>query len=115
MYMWFDLYIYIVYFQYCLTMWDMYRYMYIIYFQGRPRHSQSQGLVERGNQTIEDKLAAIKEDENLQVGDTFHWEKHLPRIMYIMYIRDHQDVAVQHRFRAGTKPGVGSWHAAPDT
>ena len=62
----------------------MYGYIYIIYFQGRPRHSQSQGLIERGNQTIEDKLAAIKEDEDLQVGDTFHWAKHLPRIMYIM-------------------------------
>ena len=67
----------------CLNIWDIIciRYIYIIYFQGRPRHSQSQGLVE----TIEDKLAAIKQDEDLQVGDTFHWAKHLPRIMYIMH------------------------------
>ena len=29
----------------------------------RPRHSQSQGLVERGNRTVEQKIAAMKQDE----------------------------------------------------
>ena len=30
---------------------------------GRPIHSQSQGLVEKGNRVIEDKIAAIKREE----------------------------------------------------
>ena len=32
----------------------------VTFVTGRPRHSQSQGLVERGNAIIEDKIAAIK-------------------------------------------------------
>ena len=30
---------------------------------GCPRHSQSQGLVERGNHTVEQNIAAMKLDE----------------------------------------------------
>ena len=52
--------------------------------QGRPRHSQSQGLVEHGNRTVEEKLAAIKYDLNIQDGEHFHWAKHLPRLMYTL-------------------------------
>ena len=33
------------------------------FVSGRPRHSQSQGLVERGNRTVEHKIAAMKLDE----------------------------------------------------
>ena len=48
---------------------------------GRPRHSQSQGLVERGNRTVEKKIAAMKADIGLS-EDNYPWASWLPRIMY---------------------------------
>jgi len=48
--------------------------------QGRPRHSQSQGVVERGNRVVEMKLAAIKHDLNLAEGEQFHWSYYLPEV-----------------------------------
>ena len=35
----------------------------VTFVNGRPRDSQSQGLVERGNRTVQEKIAAIKNDE----------------------------------------------------
>ena len=34
----------------------------VTFVNGRPCHSQSQGLVERGNRTVQEKIAAIKND-----------------------------------------------------
>ena len=34
-----------------------------IFVHGRHQHSQSQGFVERGNRTIEDKLAKLREEQ----------------------------------------------------
>ena len=46
--------------------------------RGRPRHPQSQGLVERGHQLIQDKLA-IAEAEWLATNNTpFPWHERLP-------------------------------------
>ena len=47
---------------------------------GRPRHPESQGLVERGHQLIQRRLA-IAESEWLAANDTpFPWHKRLPFI-----------------------------------
>ena len=32
---------------------------------GRPRHSQSQGLIERGNREVEKKLSKMKSDKGI--------------------------------------------------
>jgi len=37
----------------------------VTFVSGRPRHSQSQGLVKRGNRTVEDRLKAVKKEEGL--------------------------------------------------
>jgi len=58
-----------------------------IFVNGRPRHSQSQGLVERGNRTIEEKLAKMKEEHDPSShpsGAIFPWASFLPRIMYVL-------------------------------
>ena len=43
-----------------------------VFISGRPHHSMSQGLIERGNHTIEDKLSRLKEmhRSNIQDGDS---------------------------------------------
>ena len=53
----------------------------VTFINGRPRHSQSQGLVERGNRTVEQKIAAMKYDEGI-TGDHYPWAAWLPRIMF---------------------------------
>ena len=57
-----------------------------IFVHGRPRHSQSHGLVERGNRTIEDKLAKLREEHDpiKHGGAIFSWAGVLPRIMYVL-------------------------------
>ena len=35
----------------------------VTFVNGRPRHSQSQGLIERGNRTVEMKIAVMKQDK----------------------------------------------------
>ncbi len=44
---------------------------------GRPRHPQSQGLVEQSNGTIERMIASAMEQEK-----TKEWSKLLPRIQF---------------------------------
>ncbi|XP_076039646.1 SCAN domain-containing protein 3-like [Oratosquilla oratoria] len=56
----------------------------VTFIWGHPRHSQSQGLVGSGNQMIEQKLATLKADLNLEPDDEFHWAQHLPYIMYTL-------------------------------
>ena len=38
----------------------------VTFVNGRPRHSQSQEAVERGNRTIQEKIAAIKHDDGFE-------------------------------------------------
>ena len=37
----------------------------VTFFNGRPHHSQSQGIVERGNRTVEMKIAQMENEANL--------------------------------------------------
>ena len=61
----------------------------VTFVNGRPRHSQSQGAVERGNRTIQEKIAAIKHDEGFEGKTSFPWMSWLPRIMFSMNTQIH--------------------------
>ena len=61
----------------------------VTFVNGRPRHSQSQGLVERGNRTVQEKIAAIKNDEGFTGKMSFPWVSWLPRIMYSINTQVH--------------------------
>ena len=50
---------------------------------------QSQGLVERGNRTVQEKIAAIKNDEGFAGKMSFPWVSWLPRIMYSINTQVH--------------------------
>ena len=50
---------------------------------GRPRHSQSQGLVERGNREIEKKLTNMKNEAGI-AGDNYPWASWLAECMFNM-------------------------------
>lgn len=55
------------------------------FVSGRPRHPQSQGLVERGNRTVKMKIAAMKIEQKLEDKDAgYPWASWLPRIMFSM-------------------------------
>ena len=56
--------------------------------RGRPRHSQSQGLAERANRTLNGKVAAMK-DEAMKAGRPFTWKSWLPQIQYSMNVAWH--------------------------
>ena len=60
----------------------------VTFVNGRPRHSQSQGLVERVNRIAEEKRAKIKTDQNL--NDKIPWAPWLPEIMYSMNVERHR-------------------------
>eukprot|EP00731_Ephydatia_muelleri_P005378 Em0002g1554a len=53
---------------------------------GRPRHPQSQGLVERAHQTLHKKMAAEISSSGMK---TPPWSDWLPRIVYAMNIQVH--------------------------
>ena len=61
----------------------------VTFVNGRPRHSQSQALVERGNRTVQEKIAAIKNDEGFAGKMSFPWVSWLPRIMYSINTQVH--------------------------
>ena len=50
----------------------------VTFVNGRPRHSQSQGLVERGNRVVEDQLRKFKAEHG---STNFSWVSWLPRVM----------------------------------
>ena len=50
---------------------------------GRPRHSQSQGLVERGNREVEKKLTNMKNEAGI-TGDKYPWASWLSECMFNM-------------------------------
>ena len=54
----------------------------VIFVNGRPRHSQSQGLVERGNRTVEYKIAAMKSAFGFTEPTGHPSASWLPSIMY---------------------------------
>ena len=54
----------------------------VMFVNGRPRHSQSQGLVEQGNATIERHIANKR--ATLELADDYPWASWLPKIQYNM-------------------------------
>ena len=54
----------------------------VMFVNGRPRHSQSQGLVEQGNATIERHIANKR--ATLGLTDDYPWASWLPKIQYNM-------------------------------
>jgi len=55
-----------------------------VFVSGRPRHSQSQGCVERGNRYVQDKIAAMKYDEGFADAQVHPWASWLPRICHAL-------------------------------
>ena len=63
----------------------------VTFVSGRPSHSQSQGLVERGNRTVEQKIAAMKLDEG-HGENKYPVVSWLPRIMFSMNCERHEGI-----------------------
>ena len=57
----------------------------VTFINKRFHHSQSQGLIERGNLTVEQNLAAIKEEKG-HTGDHHPWASCLPQVMFSLNI-----------------------------
>ncbi len=68
----------------CLSLWPG----EVVIINGRPRHSQSQGLVEKGNHLVELQLQAMKAEQTSK--NVFPWSEWLPRVqcksINIMYV-----------------------------
>ena len=64
----------------------------VTFVNGRPRHSQSQGLVERGNQEVEKKLASMKAEQGLPNADDYPWSAWLPEIMFTLNSQRHETI-----------------------
>ena len=84
----------------------------VTFVSDHPRHSQSQGLVERGNRTVEQKIAAMKQDEGHE--ENIHpWVSWLPRIMFSMNCERHECIKdLPYRFVFGRYPPVGIFPGA---
>ena len=82
------------------------------FVSGRPRHSQSQGLVERGNRTVEQKIAAMKLDEG-HGENKYPWVSWLPRIMFSMNCEWHEGIKdLPYHVAFGRYPPVGIFPGA---
>ena len=57
---------------------------------GRPRHPQSQGLVEQGNGSITSMLASMKASSN--TPSSFSWSWALPQVMYNLNTDHHTNL-----------------------
>ncbi|XP_076037988.1 uncharacterized protein LOC143023355 [Oratosquilla oratoria] len=63
------------------------------FVNGRPRHSQSQGLVERGNQIVDKRIAAMKQEEKVDDDAVqYPWASWLPRIQFSMNCTKHETI-----------------------
>ena len=79
----------------------------VTFVSGRPSHSQSQGLVERGNRTVEQKIAAMKLDEG-HGENKYPWVSWLPRIMFSMNCERHEGIKdLPYRVVFNRYPPVG--------
>lgn len=71
----------------CLRLWPG----EVVIINGRPRHSQSQGLVEKGNHLVEMQIQSMKAELCGTNKDDFPWADWLPRIqcritcIYLVY------------------------------
>ena len=80
----------------------------VTFVSGHPRHSQSQGLVERGNRTVEQKIAAMKQDEG-------HEENKHPWVSWLfsMNFERHEGIKdLPYRIVFGRYPPVGIFPGA---
>ena len=64
----------------------------VTFVNGRPRHSKSQGLVERANRMVQDKIAAIKKDKGYESQLSYPWALWLPRNMFKMNVQWHSTI-----------------------
>ena len=64
-----------------LTLWPG----QVVIINGRPCHSQSQGLVEKGNHCVEMQIQAMKQEWS-GTGNA-PWTDWLPRIQYMLIVR----------------------------
>ena len=72
-----------------LTKWNE----HVLFVNGRPRHSQSQGLVERGNREVQKKMASMKHKYGFGPADkTFPWASWLPEIMFSLNTQMHETI-----------------------
>ena len=79
----------------------------VTFVSGCPHHSQSQGLVERGNRTVEQKIAAMKLDEG-HGENKYPWVLWLPRIMFPMNCERHEGIKdLPYHVAFGRYPPVG--------
>ena len=70
---------------------------------GKPRHSQSQGSVERGNKDIEDLLFTWQRTNN-----TSKWAEALPTIQFMKNTRHHRGIGMSpYQAFFGMKPRLG--------
>ena len=84
----------------------------VTFVSGRPRLSQSQGLVERGNRTVEQKIAAMKLDEG-HGENKYPWVSWLPRIMFFMNCEWHEGIKdLPYHVAFGRYPPVGIFPGA---
>ena len=84
----------------------------VTFVSGRPRHSQSQGLVERGNRTVEQKIAAMKLDEG-HGENKYPLVSWLPCIMFSMNCERHEGIKdLPYRVVFGRYPPVGIFPGA---
>ena len=60
----------------------------VTFVNGRPRHSQSQGLVERGNRAVKDKISKMKAE--IGMADQVLWAPWLPDIRYALKTVKHK-------------------------
>jgi len=60
-----------------------------VFVNGRPRHSQSQGCVERGNRYVQDKIAVLKHAEGFSHAECHPWVSWLPRICHSLNTEVH--------------------------
>ena len=72
-----------------LTKW----YGDVMFVNGRPRHSQSQGLIERGNREVEKKMASMKNQHGFGPAEkSFPWASWLPEIMFTLNTQNHETI-----------------------
>ena len=70
---------------------------------GKPRHSQSQGSVERGNKDIEDLLYTW-----MRTNNTSKWAEALPTIQFMKNTRHHRGIGMSpYQAFFGMKPRLG--------
>lgn len=84
-----------------LTVWNE----EVIFIRGAPRHSESQGLVERGNYNVERKIGKMRTDWDHEKKGPFPWASWLPAIQFSLNNSHHRVIKdTPYRVVYGTHP-----------